>query len=101
MKRASMIVLAAVMFLTMAATAQNPPAMPKPGPEVEKLKYFVGNWKQIGEVKPGPMGPGGKVTGTQNGAFMPGGFFVEVHGTGEAPGYGKFTSIAYLGYDSQ
>jgi hypothetical protein len=101
MKRASMIVLAAVMFLTMAATAQNPPAMPKPGPEVEKLKYFLGNWKQAGEVKPGPMGPGGKVTGTQNGSLMPGGFYIELHGTGEAPVYGKFTSIAYLGYDPQ
>jgi hypothetical protein len=101
MKRASMTVLAAAMLLAMAATAQNPPAMPKPGPEVEKLKYFLGNWKQTGEVKPGPMGPGGKVTGTQNGVLMPGGFYIEVHGTGDAPGYGKFTSTAYLGYDPQ
>jgi hypothetical protein len=100
MKRISMIFLAATMLMAMAA-AQNPPAPPKPGPEVEKLKYFLGNWKQTGEVKPGPMGPGGKVTGTQKGALMPGGFYIEVHGAGEAPGYGKFTSTAYLGYDPQ
>ena len=62
MKKASMIAVAAIMLSAMVAAAQNPP-MPKPGPEVDKLKYFLGNWKEEGEMKPGPMGPGGKFTG--------------------------------------
>ena len=35
---------------------------PKPGPEHARLGYFVGKWKAEGEMKPGPMGPGGKMT---------------------------------------
>ena len=100
MKRASMIALAAVMLSAVLASAQNPP-MPKPGPEVEKLKYFLGNWKTEGEMKPGPMGPGGKFTGTSKNEWMPGGFFVELHATGDMAAMGKFTSTAFLGYNTE
>ena len=40
------------------ASAQEP-AAPKPGPEYQRLGYFVGNWTTVGEMKPGEMGPGG------------------------------------------
>jgi len=103
MKKARMIAVAAVMLAAMAttsATAQTP-AMPKPGPEVEKLKYFLGNWKEEGTIKPGPMGPGGKFTGTSKNEWLPGGFFIGLRGATDMTTMGKFTTVAYLGYDAE
>jgi hypothetical protein len=47
------------------------------------------------------MGPGGKVTGTTHTEWMPGGFFIVLHSTGDMAGMGKFTSTAYLGYNPE
>ncbi len=68
---------ALVAFLFPVLCCQAQMTAPKPGPEVEKLGYFVGNWTVAGEVKPGPMGPGGKMTGSSDAAWVTGGFFVE------------------------
>ena len=43
-----------------AAAAQSAPAA-QPGAEHKPLGYFVGKWTTEGEMKPGPMGPGGKL----------------------------------------
>ena len=101
MKKASMIALAAVVLSTVFAFAQNPPMPPKPGPELEKLKYFLGNWKEAGDMKPGPMGPGGKFTGTSRNEWMPGGFFIVLHSTGNMAPMGKVSGTGYLGYDPE
>src|SRR5262245_41522933 len=37
------------------ATAQHA----KPGPEVQRLAYYLGTWKGEGEAKSGPFGPAG------------------------------------------
>lgn len=58
MKR--VIILAAVALLTAAAAAQE--TAPKPGPEVKKLEVMAGAWSVEGDVKPNPMGPGGKMS---------------------------------------
>jgi len=100
MKRASMLAFAAIVFSTLFAFAQNPPAPPKPGPEVQKLKYFLGAWKVEGDAKPGPMGPGGKFTGTTHNQWMPGGFFVVGRSTGDM-GPMKVTGTSYLGYNPE
>ena len=101
MKHASMFTLVAVMFVAAAAAlAQNPPAQ-KPGPELEKIKYFVGTWKTTGDLKPGPMGPGGKFTDTTHAEWMPGGFFIQMHSNGEMAGMGKMTSSAFMGYNTE
>ncbi|HEY2116297.1 MAG TPA: DUF1579 family protein [Candidatus Angelobacter sp.] len=104
MKKASKkttLTLAAVMLAAIIASAQNPPGPPKPGPEVEKLKYFLGNWKQSLEVKPGPMGPGGKGTETVHAEWLPGGFFIVIHGAADMGAMGKFTTTAFLGYNTE
>lgn len=101
MKRTSMFTLAAVMLAATLTAAQNPPPMPKPGPEQEKIKYFLGNWKEEGTMKPSPMGPGGKFTGTYHNTMMAGGFFLELHSTGDMAAMGKFTSTAFMGYDAE
>ena len=83
------------------ASKANAPAemAPKPGPEIEKLKYFVGNWKQEGSIAASHMPGAGKYTGTFHNAMAPGGFFVEMHFTGNT-GMGKWTATGFLGYNA-
>ena len=90
--------LAAAMAVALCtvASAQAPP---KPGPEHQKLAPFVGNWTFAGEMKPGPMGPGGKMTGTDRIAWLPGGFFIERRFDGKSP-MGDMHGLEIMGYDS-
>ena len=81
------------------AAAQAPPPVPKPGPEQQRLAPFVGNWTFEGEMKPGPMGPGGKMTGTDRIQWLPGNFFVERRYEGKSP-MGEMKGLEILGYDS-
>jgi hypothetical protein len=37
----------------------------------------VGHWTYEGEYKPGPLGPGGKITGTYDAHMILGGFFLQ------------------------
>jgi hypothetical protein len=99
MKWAPKVAFAVVLFLTLFAAAQTPPQMPKPGPEQKNLAYFAGNWTLTGDIKPGPMGPGGKFTGTERIEWMPGGFFLVSHSQGSSP-MGKETGLAVYGYDA-
>ena len=100
MKRASTMFFAVLLFAAMASTAQNPPQMPKPGAEHKNLNYFAGNWKVTGDVKAGPMGPGGKFTGTEHSEWMPGGFFLVSHSKGSGA-MGNETGMAIYGYDPE
>jgi hypothetical protein len=100
MKWAPRVALAVLLFSTLLAVAQTPPQMPKPGPEHKNLAYFAGNWKLTGDVKPGPMGPGGKFTGTERIEWMPGGFFLVSHSQG-ASAMGKESGLAVYGYDPE
>ena len=99
MKRVSTVVFAVLLLSTMFALAQNPPQMPKPGPEQKNLGYFVGVWQTTGDMKPGPMGPGGKFSGMDHIEWMPGGFFMVSHTTGSSS-MGKETGLAIYGYDA-
>ena len=97
MKRISACVLSLLLFSTALALAQGGP--PAPGPEVKKLGYFAGTWKSDGELKPGPMGPGGKFTEVIHSEWMSGGFFLVEHTDATFAGMGKIVEVAYLGYD--
>jgi hypothetical protein len=97
MKRASMMVLAAVVLSVVFASAQAPQT-PTPSPELQKLNYLAGTWKSEGDMKPGPMGPGGKFSSVDKVEWMPGGFFLVLHSTGSMPGM-KILSTAYMGYN--
>jgi len=98
MKRISALVISILLFAG-AAFAQM--GMPKPGPEHQKLNYFVGNWTSEGDMKPGPMGPGGKVTVSEDTQWMEGGFFVVIHSTFKSVAMGNGSGIAFMGYDPQ
>lgn len=92
-------VLLAGLLLSAAAFAQMGP--PKPGPELNKLDYFLGAWTSEGDAKPGPMGPGGKFTESGRGAWMDGSFFLVINSDFKGGAMGNSTGTAYMGYDPQ
>lgn len=83
-----------------ALIAQSPPAPPQPGPAQQKLAYFAGRWTMDAEMKPGPMGPGGKITGTDTCEWFTGGWHVVCRGDGHTP-MGDTKNIGILGYDAE
>lgn len=102
MKRAWNILSALVMVSAVpwqAAPAQGA-RPPKPGPEHQRLAYFVGNWKAEGEIKPGPMGPGGKFTSRDNCEWFEGRFSVICRSEGNMP-MGQSKSLGILGYNTE
>jgi hypothetical protein len=96
-------VLAAYSVVSIAglqlAAAQAPQA-PKPGAEHAKLGYFVGKWKVEGEMKPGPMGPGGKITSTDTCEWFEGRFSVICRSEGTTP-MGPTKNVGILGYSPE
>jgi hypothetical protein len=98
MKRTLLFLLGSLLLATAAFSQMEPM---KPGPEQQKLNYFVGTWTSEGDLKPGPMGPGGKVTSNDDNQWMDGGFFVVMHATFKITGMGSGTGIAFMGYDPQ
>jgi hypothetical protein len=87
------------MLLVAGIAAQAQMQAPKPGPELKRLDYFVGTWTIEGDMKPGPMGPGGKVTGTDNVKWMDGKFFIVMNSTMKGA-MGDGTSMAFMGYNT-
>jgi hypothetical protein len=81
------------------AAAQAPQA-PKPGPEHQRLSYFVGKWTTEGEMKAGPMGPAGKMTSTDTCEWFEGRFAVVCHSDGKTP-MGANKSLGILGYSPE
>lgn len=98
MKRTSALLIGILLF-TIAAYAQMGPM--KPGPEHQKLSYFVGTWTSDADMKPGPMGPGGKMTMSEDNQWMEGGFFVVIHSNYKSGAMGSGSGIAFMGYDPQ
>jgi hypothetical protein len=83
----------------LSAVAQTPQAA-KPGPEQARLGYFVGKWTAEGELKAGPMGPGGKFTSSDDCEWFEGHFSVICHSQGKMP-TGPTKSIGILGYSPE
>jgi hypothetical protein len=95
-----------ILGLVVAATAQAvsaqqaPPGPPAPTAEHKRMGYFVGKWTSEGELKPGPMGPGGKMTGTDDCQWFQGGFSVVCHSDGKTP-MGPMKSMGIIGYSAE
>ena len=90
---------AATLLLLQSASAEEPKA-PKPGPEHQRLGYYVGKWTTEGEMKPSEMGPGGKITATDKCDWFQGGFAVVCYSDGMSP-TGPTKSIGILSYSSE
>ncbi len=97
MKRMVTVVGMVLAVLGGLLAAQAPPPMPKPTAEHQRLHYFVGEWKNEGNMKPSPWGPGGKFTGTDH-DIMLGDFFLVLHTDGTSP-MGAMKGVAVMGYD--
>jgi len=93
-----LIGIAATLTLSFAAAQEG--GAPKPTPEHKRLGYFVGTWHTEGEIKPGPMGPGGKMSGTDKCSWYEGGFAVVCHSEGTSP-MGPAKTLAILGYSAE
>jgi len=86
-------------WLVLVAVALAQMEMPKPGPEHKKLDIFAGSWTLDGDIKPGPMGPGGKMTETEKCEWMDGGFFLVCHSDFKGV-MGSGTGVSYMGYST-
>ena len=94
------LLVVVVLSLAVPCLAFGQAQPPKPGPEVQKLADFVGTWKSDGELKAGPWGPAGKISGTSTCEWFAGGFHVvcRVESTGPM---GKMTELEIVGYDAE
>ena len=89
--------LVAAVLAGAVALAQQAPS---PGPEVKKLEPFAGKWKGEAEMKPGPWGPGGKMTSESDCTWFEGGFQLICRESGSGA-MGKMKSEAVLGWSSE
>ena len=99
MKTRFAILICMTLLLEIALSARAQTKIPEPAPELKKLDYFAGTWLAEGVLKPGPLGSGGKFTGTNRVQWMDGGFFLVTHSEFNGA-MGKGTETAYMGYDS-
>lgn len=98
MKRRFTILTCMTLLLAAVSSTGVQPETPKPAPELKKLDYFAGTWTTEGEIKPGPMGSGGKFTGTNHVQWMDGAFFLVTHSEFNGA-MGKGAETSYMGYD--
>lgn len=99
---------AAVLAASIASAQEKKPAAPtpavpqgpKPPAEVEALSYFLGPWTSEGELKPGPMGPGGPTKGREICRWMPGRFFVGCMMEAQSP-VGLMQVQGIMGWDAE
>jgi len=94
------LVLPICVLLGLAAIASAQMQPPKPAPELKQVDWMAGKWKLDGDAKPGPMGPGGKMTGTEDIRWMEGNFFLVSHSHFSGAGMGDGSGVSIIGYDS-
>lgn len=101
MRLATVIAMSVLLGLAGAQSliAQGTPG-PKPGPEHARLGYFVGQWKLQGEVKPSPLGPGGKLAAADSCEWFEGQFSVVCRSEGTGP-WGPTKAVGILGFDPE
>jgi hypothetical protein len=92
------IAVATITLCCLAGASARQSQAPKPGPEHQKLGYFVGTWTSTGEMKPSPFGPGGKMTMTDTCEWFQGGFAVVCRSQGTSP-MGPTRGLGIMGYN--
>jgi hypothetical protein len=100
MKRATQAVLTVLALSSGLALAQAPKGKPMPGPENQRLGYFVGKWHSEGDMKASPFGPGGRFTDDANCEWFAGHFSVVCRSQGTSP-MGPGREIGLLGYSTE
>lgn len=57
MRKTSVCLVALFALSLAAASVSSAQTMPKPSPEMDKVKWMVGNWQCTGKMMASPMGP--------------------------------------------
>jgi hypothetical protein len=89
----------AVCLLAAVTVAQEPAPAPKPGPEHEKLSYYIGKWTSEGDIKASAFGPAGKYAYTETCDWLPGKFAILCKAEGNIMG-GEFHGMSVMSYDN-
>jgi hypothetical protein len=93
--------LAGVVGLLALSSQSLAQDQPKPGPEHEKLRMWVGDWTYEGVGESTPFSPAsGKFVGKLSCSGALGGFFVRGSATDTSEGGHVYENIWILGYDS-
>lgn len=92
-------IVTALMVSCALLGAAPPQTAPKPTAEHQKMGYFVGTWSMTGEMKPGPLGPGGKMSGTETCEWFEGGFSLVCKTQGTSP-MGTSKGLSFMGYNA-
>lgn len=100
MERRSVAVAICLVLSVGLALAQAPAEMPKPGPEHEKLAYFVGTWTSQGELLENPFMPAGKFNGKDTFEWFEGKFAIVGRSEGTGP-MGPTKWIGIMGYSTE
>jgi hypothetical protein len=90
---------AALMLVTIVSVQAQMQAPPQPAPQTKNLEYFIGSWTVNGDLKAGPMGPGGKLTGTDKWEWMAGHYFIVAHSDMQGAA-GNGNSLSVMGYNA-
>jgi Protein of unknown function (DUF1579) len=93
------IAMISAAWLVLAAAALAQMEAPKPGPEHKKLDVFAGSWTLDGDMKPGPMGPGGKMTESEKCEWMEGNFYLVCRSDFKSS-MGNGSGISVMGYST-
>jgi hypothetical protein len=93
------LAIVSLMACQAAVAAQDMQAM-KPGPEHERLGFFVGKWTGTGEMKASPMGPGGKLTSKDDCQWFEGRFAVICQSESTTP-MGANKSVGIMSYSPE
>ncbi|MBN1858685.1 DUF1579 family protein [Candidatus Bipolaricaulota bacterium] len=70
-------------------------------PQEKTLDFFVGHWKNTGDVSPGPFGPGGPVTGNTRYHWAVGERWLLYISHLELPGLGRYEVHGGVAFDRQ
>jgi hypothetical protein len=98
MKLATRWISVALLSWTGIATAQQADEPLKPLPEHKALGYFAGKWISESEMKPGPYGPGGKMTSNDDCQWFDGGFQLVCKSQAKGP-VGSMASLGIMTYN--
>jgi hypothetical protein len=72
--------------------------VPSPGPEHQRLAYWIGTWKVEAEAKESALGPAGKSSGTYTYEWFPGQYHVVWRSEMNTPS-GKTSELAFFAYE--
>jgi len=87
------------LLLAVASYAQMGP--PTPAPETKKLDIFAGSWTLEGDMKPGPMGPGGNMMEREKCEWMEGNFFLICRSDFKTATMGNGTGLSVMSYSRE